>query len=151
MHYFLDLLGGWKQCNGNKPPPKFKDYKMMDYVNKVDTLHMICVLCEDSELTKANFQHMIRCDCKGYWKSRVCAHTLAIAHWYGEEFGLVDVESLNKVLPENAKPGRKRKHTPALQRQPDSPTKNRKGQPKAKVQTTPTGGLKVVKTRKKRR
>ena len=57
---------------------------------------MICVLCEDSELTKANFQHMIRCDCKGYWKSRVCAHTLAIAHWYGEEFGLVDVESLNK-------------------------------------------------------
>ena len=25
-----------------------------------------------------------------------CAHTLAIAHWYGEEFGLVDVESLNK-------------------------------------------------------
>ena len=64
---------------------------------------------------------------------------------------MVGVESLNKVLPENAKPGRKRKHTPALQRQPDSPTKNRKGQPKAKVQTTPTGDLKVVKTRKKRR
>ena len=120
-------------------------------MNKVDTLHMICVLCEDSELTKANFQHMIRCDCKGYWKSRVCAHTLAIAHWYGGGFGLVDVESLKKVPPENAKPGRKRKHTPALQRQPDSPTKNKKGQPKAKIQTTPTGDLKVVKTRKKRR
>ena len=89
-----------------------------------------------------------RCDCKGYWKSRVCAHTLAIAHWYGEEFGLVDVESLNNVLPENAKPGRKRKHTPGLQRQPDSPPKNRNKQPKAKVQTTPTGEFKVVKTRK---
>ena len=38
-----------------------------------------------------------------------------------------------------------------LLRQPASPTKNRKGQPKAKVQTTPTGDLKVVKTRKKRR
>ena len=64
VHDFLDLLDGWNHCQGNKPPPKFKKYKMMDYVKKVDTLHMICVLCEDSELTKANFQHMIRCDCK---------------------------------------------------------------------------------------
>ena len=38
-----------------------------------------------------------------------------------------------------------------LLRQPASPTKNRKGQPKAKLQTTPTGGLKVVKTRKRGR
>ena len=91
-----------------------------------------------------------RCDCKGYWKTRAsCAHILALAHWYGEEYALIDVLELDKVLPVNNKPGRKRRHTPGLMQQPHSPIK--KTQPKPKVQTTPTGDFQKVHTRKRRR
>ena len=52
-----------------------------DFIGKVQTMHLIQVLCPDSKLTKHNFLDMMRCDCKGYWKLRACKCVYALAHW----------------------------------------------------------------------
>ena len=119
---------------------------MCHVVLQVDTLHMVCVLCMDDQLSKENFQHMMRCTCKGYWSHKVCSHILAVAHWYGEDYQLLDVVELNDTMPENARPGRKRAATKALQTQPESPKRVARKEPN--VEVTPTGDLRKAPQRR---
>ena len=100
------------------------------FLQEVQTLHLIIVLCPDGELTPDNWMSMLRCDCKGYWGTRCCSHNTATAAWYGNEWGLtphdetlIDVIHLAGVIQPNAKPGRPKKRRKALDHQPQSPPK----------------------------
>ena len=100
------------------------------FLQEVQTLHLIIVLCPDGELTPDNWMSMLRCDCKGYWGTRCCSHNTATAAWYGSEWGLtphdetlIDVIHLAGVIQPNAKPGRPKKRRKALDHQPQSPPK----------------------------
>jgi hypothetical protein len=102
------------------------------FLQEVQTLHLIIVLCPDGELTPDNWMSMLRCDCKGYWGTRCCSHNTATAAWYGNEWGLtphddtlIDVIHLASVIQPNAKPGRPKKRRKALETQPQSPPKKK--------------------------
>ena len=118
---------------------------MCHVVLQVDTLHMVCVLCMDDQLSKENFQHMMRCTCKGHWSHKVCSHILVVAHWHGEDCLLLGVVKLNDTMPENARPGRKWAATKALQTQPESPKRARKA---PNVGVAPTGDLRKAPQRR---
>ena len=60
------------------PPPTHN-------IVQVQTLHRVQVLCKDEDLTKHNFNTMMRCDCKAYWRVVGCCHVDACAHWCGHK------------------------------------------------------------------
>ena len=114
------------------------------FMEEVQTMHRVQVLCKDDALTFDNFREMMRCDCNGYWKNIGCSHVYALAYWCvgaaiglklscncvasasRYDMGLLDLYKCCKVMAPNAKPGRKRKKKPSLVPQPESPLREQR-------------------------